>query len=96
MAGPGSSVQANQWAEGPTLLKVGDEWWLYFDRFRLRTNRFGLATSKDLTHWTDRTGDLTVPPQVMHGTIFRAHGPRFSKPSPCPAQVRSDAVRRFQ
>ena len=72
VAGPGSGVQASQWAEGPTLLKVGDEWRLYFDRFRLRTNRFGLATSKDLTHWTDRTRELTVPPQAMHGTIFRA------------------------
>ena len=72
VAGPGSSVQANQWVEGPTLLKVGDEWRLYFDRFRLRTHRFGLAVSKDLVHWTDRTDELTVPPQAMHGTIFRA------------------------
>jgi len=72
VAGPGSSVQANQWVEGPTLLKVGGEWRLYFDQFRLRTNRFGLATSKDLVHWTDRTGELKVPPQAMHGTIFRA------------------------
>jgi hypothetical protein len=71
-AGPGSSVQASQWAEGPTLLKVDGEWRLYFDRFRLRANRFGLATSKDLIHWTDKTSDLTVPPQAMHGTIFRA------------------------
>ena len=81
VAGPGSSVQANQWVEGPTLLKVGDEWRLYFDRFRMRTNRFGLATSKDLIHWTDRTSDLTVPPQAMHGTIFRARA-SYSKPFP--------------
>ncbi len=72
VAGPGSSVQAKQWTEGPTLLKVGDEWRLYFDRFRLRTNRFGLATSTDLVRWTDRTNELTAPPQAMHGTIFRA------------------------
>jgi len=78
VAGPGSSVQANQWVEGPTLLIVGGEWRLYFDRFRLRANRFGLATSKDLVHWTDRTSELTVPPQAMHGTIFRA--PRAAVP----------------
>jgi hypothetical protein len=72
VAGPGSSVQVDQWAEGPTLLKVDGVWRLYFDRFRLRANRFGLATSTDLIHWTDRTSDLTVPPQAMHGTIFRA------------------------
>jgi predicted GH43/DUF377 family glycosyl hydrolase len=71
IVGPGSSVQANQWVEGPTLLKVGDEWWLYFDRFRLRTNRFGLAVSRDLVHWTDRTSEVKVPPEAHHGTIFR-------------------------
>jgi len=72
VVGPGSSVQASQWVEGPTLLKVGDEWWLYFDRFRLRANRFGLATSKDLLHWTDRTGAVKTPPEARHGTVFRA------------------------
>jgi hypothetical protein len=78
VAGPGSSVQANQWVEGPTLLKVEGEWRLYFDRFRLKANRFGLGASKDLIHWTDRTSELTVPPQAMHGTIFRA--PRSAVP----------------
>lgn len=72
VAGPGSSAQPKQWVEGPTLPKVGGEWWLYFDRFRLGTNRFGLATSKDLVHWTDRTDEVKVPPEAHHGTIFRA------------------------
>jgi len=76
VAGPGSSVQANQWVEGPTITKVGDEWRLYFDRFRVRTGRYGLATSKDLVRWTDRTDGLDMPPGVHHGTIFRA--PRFA------------------
>ncbi len=72
VAGPGSKVQPEQWVEGPTLLKVGGEWWLYFDRFRLTTNRFGLATSPDLIHWTDRTDEVKAPPEARHGTIFRA------------------------
>ena len=53
-------------------MKVDDESRLYFDRFRLRTNRFGLATSNDLVHWTDRTRRTTVPAEAHHGTIFRA------------------------
>jgi hypothetical protein len=72
VAGPGSSVQPGQWVEGPTLLKVGGEWRLHFDRFRLGTNRFGLATSKDLVHWTDRTAEVKMPPEAHHGTIFLA------------------------
>jgi beta-xylosidase len=72
VVGPGAVIQASQWVEGPTLLKVGDEWWLYFDRFRMRSNRYGLATSKDLVHWTDRSTDVSVPRDARHGTIFRA------------------------
>jgi len=72
VVGPGSSVQPNQWVEGATLLRVGSEWWLYFDRYRMRTNRFGLATSKDLVQWTDRTDEVKMPPDAHHGTIFRA------------------------
>jgi hypothetical protein len=72
IAGPGSSVQPNQWVEGPTLLRVGDEWRLYFDMFRMRTDRFGLATSTDLIHWTDRTAELRVPRDAQHGTVFLA------------------------
>ena len=72
IVGPGSSVQPHEWVEGPTLMKVGDEWWLYFDRFRAGTDRYGLATSKDLIHWTDRTAEVKIPREAHHGTIFRA------------------------
>ena len=72
VAGPGSSVQPTQWVEGPTLLKVDGEWRLYFDKFRLRTNRFALATSTDLIHWTDRTAEVQMPLEAHHGTIFLA------------------------
>jgi len=72
VVGPGSSVQSNQWVEGPTLMQVAGEWWLYFDRFRMRENRFGLAISKDLVHWTDRTHEVKMPSEAHHGTVFRA------------------------
>ncbi len=72
VVGPGSSVQPDQWVEGPTLLKVNGEWWLYFDRFRIRNGRYGLATSRNLVRWTDRTGELSIPRDAHHGTIFRA------------------------
>jgi beta-xylosidase len=72
VSGPGGLVQSNQWVEGPTLMKVGDEWRLYFDRYRIRSGRYALATSKDLIHWTDRTAEVDMPPDAHHGTIFRA------------------------
>jgi hypothetical protein len=79
VAGPGSSLQSNQWVEGPTIMKVGNEWRLYFDRYRVRTGRYSLATSKDLINWTDRTVKLELPGDAHHGTIFRAPRSAVSK-----------------
>ena len=84
VAGPGSTVQATQWVEGPTLMKVDNQWWLYFDRFRLRTGRFGLAISNDLVHWTDHSSEVKVPAEAHHGTIFRAPRAVVSKAFPQP------------
>jgi hypothetical protein len=84
VVGPGSAVQPGEWVEGPTLLKVGREWCLYFDRYRLGTNRFGLATSPDLLHWTDRTAEVKMPPEAHHGTVFRAPRTIVSRSFPQP------------
>ncbi|MDP8243183.1 MAG: hypothetical protein P9L94_03815 [Candidatus Hinthialibacter antarcticus] len=72
VAGLDSTVQPRHMVEGPTLLKIGKEWRLYFDRFDMRENRFGLATSSDLAIWTDRTDDLSIHPEARHGTVFLA------------------------
>ena len=88
VAGPGSSVQASQWAEGPTLLRVGDEWRLYFDRFRLRANRFGLATSHG-------PRSLDRPDQRPDGAA--AGHARHDLPRPAfRGVVHTDAIRRFR
>ena len=59
-------------AEGPSLLKVANEWRLYFDRFDMRFNRFGLAVSKDLHHWIDRTDEVNIP-RVQDTEPFSVH-----------------------
>ncbi len=69
--GPGAKLQSNQWVEGPTLMKLGEEWRIYFDRYRVRNGRYGLVTSKDLVEWTDRTAEIDLPGDAHHGTILR-------------------------
>ncbi len=59
---------AKVWAEGPTSIKIGDAWFVYFDRYR--EHRFGLVCSIDLVHWTDLSDQLTMPKEVRHGTVF--------------------------
>lgn len=68
--GPASApITGSYWAEGPTAVKLGAEWLVYFDKYR--EHQYGAVKSADLTHWTDVSGQITVPKGLRHGTIFR-------------------------
>ena len=69
IVGPGSTIRANEMAEGPSLVRWKGTWRLYWDAFA--NGHYGMATSPDLQTWTDRTADLKMPPHPRHGTIFR-------------------------
>lgn len=70
IVGPGSNVRGNEVAEGSTLLRIDNTWYLYWDAFG--NNHYSLATSTDLVNWTDLTGPLNIPDGSRHGTIFLA------------------------
>ena len=68
--GPASvPITGNYWAEGPTAVKLGAEWLVYFDKYR--EHKYGAVKSSDLAHWTDVSDQIKVPPGLRHGTIFR-------------------------
>lgn len=68
--GPASApITGNYWAEGPTAVKLGTDWLVLFDKYR--DHRYGAVKSTDLTHWTDVSDKITIPPGLRHGTIFR-------------------------
>jgi beta-xylosidase len=58
------------WSEGPTPIKIGGQWLIYFDEYT--SHSYGLITSTDLKTWTDLTGKFTLPQGLRHGTIFHA------------------------
>lgn len=72
VAGPGSNLRPKEMAEGPSLLRWRDTWFLYWDAFA--NGRYCLATSTNLRDWTDRTAELRMPAHPRHGTVF--HAPR--------------------
>jgi hypothetical protein len=55
-------------AEGPTVLKIGETWYVYFDRYE--DHRFGLVVSEDLVHWRDASDRLSMPAGMRHGTAL--------------------------
>ena len=68
--GPASvPITGNYWAEGPTAVKLGAEWLVYFDKYR--EHKYGAVKSSDLAHWTDVSDQIKMPPGLRHGTIFR-------------------------
>jgi hypothetical protein len=70
IAGPGATTRT-EWAEGPTLLKIGDLWHLYYDSYTGRQH-LTVMTSPDLKEWTDKTADSRFPRGGRHGTVFAA------------------------
>ncbi|MEO7309708.1 MAG: glycoside hydrolase family 43 protein [Chitinophagaceae bacterium] len=65
---PSAPITGNYWAEGPTVVKIGDEWVVYFDKYR--DHKYGAIASKDLKTWTDISGKISLPAGIRHGTIF--------------------------
>lgn len=66
---PTKPICPQDWVEGPSAIRIGDTWHVYFDCYR--KHRYGLILSKDLEHWTDASDRLSVPPGTRHGTVFR-------------------------
>ncbi|HXE79639.1 MAG TPA: glycoside hydrolase family 43 protein [Vicinamibacterales bacterium] len=66
--GPASPPITPDWVEGPTGLKVGDRWIVYYDEYTRA--RYGAIRSKDLRSWEIITDRIRFPEGVRHGTAF--------------------------
>ena len=65
---PSAPVTGNYWAEGPTVLKKGKEWIVYFDKYR--NHAMGAVISSDLVNWEDISNRVSFPEGTRHGTVF--------------------------
>lgn len=66
---PSSPITGNYWAEGPTATKIGNQWIVYFDKYR--DHKYGAIVSTDLVNWTDISDKIVMPKGIRHGTVFR-------------------------
>jgi hypothetical protein len=65
---PSAPITGNYWAEGPTVLKQGSQWIVYFDKYR--DHRYGAVSSTDLVNWTEISDKLVMPKGIRHGTVL--------------------------
>jgi hypothetical protein len=61
-------ITGKYWAEGPTSVRIGDWWYVYFDKYT--EQQYGVIRSKDLTSWEDVSQQLRYPRGLRHGTVF--------------------------
>ena len=60
----------DEFCEGPSVVKVNDEYIIYFDAYREKI--YGAMKTKDFINFTDITKEVNIPEGHKHGTIFRA------------------------
>lgn len=65
---PTAPITGNYWAEGPTAIKIGDNWIVYFDKYR--DHKYGAVSSTDLVNWTDISDKISFPSGTRHGSVF--------------------------
>jgi hypothetical protein len=65
---PSEPITGKFWAEGPTAIKIGSKWHVYFDKYA--EHKYGLIVSEDLKTWEDISDKLTVPEGLRHGTVI--------------------------
>jgi beta-xylosidase len=74
---PSAPITGNYWAEGPTALKIGNEWLVYFDKYT--QHLYGAVKSTDLVNWTDVSDKIKFPRGTRHGTVFTITKKEFEK-----------------
>lgn len=67
---PTPPITGEYWAEGPTPIKIGDWWIVYFDKYV--DHIMGAVRSKDLKNWEDISEQISFPEGTRHGTVFKA------------------------
>jgi len=60
---------AEQYSEGPSAMKIGDEWFVYFDLYHKK--KYGAKKTRDFKTWTDVTEQVSFPKGHRHGTILQ-------------------------
>jgi len=68
--GPASAPFTEEDTEGPSILRTGDWWRVYYDRYT--RGRYGAVRTRDFVHWEKVTDSLDAPRGVRHGSAFLA------------------------
>jgi hypothetical protein len=63
-----SPAFTEQFTEGPTVAKVGDDWLVYYDAYDQEI--YGAAKTRDFKTFVDATDEVSFPKGHKHGTVI--------------------------
>ncbi|CAN5805165.1 hypothetical protein BH11BAC3_BH11BAC3_43530 [soil metagenome] len=66
---PSQPITGKYWAEGPTAIKINNQWIVYFDKYTEHT--YGAVVSDDLVKWKDVSDKIYFPKGTRHGTVLK-------------------------
>ena len=72
--GKPSEPFTGDWVEGPSVIKIKDQYLVYFDHYA-QPHYYGAVRSKDLQHWEDCSKEMSFPQGHRHGTVLRIPHP---------------------
>ncbi|OQB87175.1 MAG: Glycosyl hydrolases family 43 [Planctomycetes bacterium ADurb.Bin126] len=68
--GPAGPAFTIDWVEGPSAIRIGSEYFVYFDHYA-RPHYYGAVKSADLKTWQDVSRRMEFPRDHRHGTVLR-------------------------
>ena len=72
-----SAAFTPNFTEGPTTVKVGEDYLIYYDQYRDKI--YGARKTSDFLSFTDATKEVSLPEGHKHGTIFTVKKKIFNK-----------------
>jgi hypothetical protein len=80
--GAASDPLSVDWVEGPSALRIGSDWIVYYDEYTRK--RYGAVRTRDWRKW-EPVPDVSFPPGTRHGTAFAV-------PTEVAARLRSGGI----
>ena len=93
--GPWSNIHepiTESWSEGPSAIRVGNQYIVYYDHYRFPRRQYEGVASKDWIHWKSIDDQISFPENCKHGSFLKITDKEaerlsayHSSPTPAPA-----------
>lgn len=74
LEGPWRNISApinESWSEGPSAIRVGDRFVVFYDHYRPPRARYEAVATRDWKHWEDITAETSLPLHCKHGSFMQ-------------------------